>query len=93
MEHPLTADGGGVAEKRLDAGGPIATASALGGLFRARIFLDVVWGYASYPSTRTVDTHIAKLRSKLEGDDPKHKWIETIHGLGYRLNWDNKSMP
>lgn len=45
-------------------------------------FLDVVWGYAAFPTTRTVDTHIASLRSKL---GPGGRAIETVHGVGYRL--------
>jgi DNA-binding response OmpR family regulator len=45
-------------------------------------FLDVVWGYAAFPTTRTVDTHIASLRSKL---GPAGRVIETVHGVGYRL--------
>ena len=48
-------------------------------------FLDVVWGYASFPTTRTVDNHIASLRSKLEPDPERPQWIVTVHGVGYRL--------
>ena len=47
--------------------------------------LEDVWGYESYPSTRTVDTHIAKLRAKIgdSGGDPRY--ILTIHGVGYKF--------
>jgi DNA-binding response OmpR family regulator len=47
--------------------------------------LEDVWGYESYPSTRTVDTHIAKLRAKIgdSGSEPRH--ILTIHGVGYKF--------
>jgi DNA-binding response OmpR family regulator len=48
-------------------------------------FLDVVWGYTAFPTTRTVDNHIASLRSKLEADPDKPRWIKTVHGVGYRL--------
>jgi len=48
-------------------------------------FLDVVWGYAAFPTTRTVDNHIASLRSKIEKDADDPKWIKTVHGIGYRL--------
>ena len=48
-------------------------------------FLDVVWGYAAFPTTRTVDNHIASLRSKLEKNPERPRWIETVHGVGYRL--------
>ena len=47
--------------------------------------LDEVWGYNSYPSTRTVDNHIARLRAKVETnvDEPRH--ILTVHGVGYKF--------
>lgn len=47
--------------------------------------LDEVWGYNSYPSTRTVDNHIARLRQKIESnvDEPQH--IVTVHGVGYKF--------
>ena len=48
-------------------------------------FLDLVWGYTAFPTTRTVDTHIASLRSKLEPDPDAPRWIKTVHGIGYRL--------
>jgi DNA-binding response OmpR family regulator len=48
-------------------------------------FLDVVWGYTAFPTTRTVDTHIAVLRGKIEPDPEKPRWITTVHGVGYRL--------
>ena len=49
-------------------------------------FLDVVWGYAAFPTTRTVDNHIASLRSKLERDPDEPRWIKTVHGVGYKLD-------
>ncbi|MDB6109951.1 MAG: Two component transcriptional regulator, winged helix family [Pedosphaera sp.] len=48
-------------------------------------FLDIVWGYAAFPTTRTVDNHIASLRAKLEPDPEKPRWIKTVHGVGYKL--------
>ncbi len=48
-------------------------------------FLDVVWGYAAFPTTRTIDTHIASLRAKIESNPEQPKWIKTVHGAGYRL--------
>ncbi|MHB8520489.1 MAG: response regulator transcription factor [Limisphaerales bacterium] len=48
-------------------------------------FLDVVWGYAAFPTTRTVDNHIASLRSKLEPNPDQPRWLKTVHGVGYRL--------
>jgi DNA-binding response OmpR family regulator len=48
-------------------------------------FLDVVWGYASFPTTRTVDNHVASLRLKLERHPDRPQWIKTVHGVGYKL--------
>ena len=48
-------------------------------------FLDVVWGYHAYPSTRTVDNFIAALRTKLEADPAHPKHLITVRGVGYRL--------
>ncbi len=47
--------------------------------------LDEVWGYKAYPTTRTVDNHIASLRAKL-GDKPSEpRHLLTVHGVGYRF--------
>lgn len=48
-------------------------------------FLDLVWGYTAFPTTRTVDTHIASLRSKIEKDPDQPRWILTVHSVGYKL--------
>ena len=48
-------------------------------------FLDVVWGYTAFPTTRTVDNHIASLRSLIETRAENPCWIQTVHGVGYRL--------
>ncbi len=48
-------------------------------------FLDVVWGYAAFPTTRTVDNHLASLRAKLEPEPDNPRWLKTVHGVGYRL--------
>ena len=48
-------------------------------------FLDLVWGYASFPTTRTVDMHIASLRQKIEKNPENPRYIHTVHGVGYRL--------
>ncbi len=47
--------------------------------------LDKIWGIEAYPSNRTVDNFIVKLRKKLEDDhkDPRH--ILTVYGFGYKL--------
>ncbi len=48
-------------------------------------FLDAVWGYTAFPTTRTVDNHIASLRAKLEKNPDAPRWIKTVHGVGYKL--------
>jgi len=48
-------------------------------------FLDVVWGVNAFPTTRTVDTHIATLRAKLEPDPEAPRFLKTVHGVGYKL--------
>lgn len=47
--------------------------------------LNEVWGYENYPSTRTIDNHIASLRSKLEQDPSQPCHLITVHGVGYKL--------
>ncbi len=47
--------------------------------------LDAVWGYDTIPFTRTVDTHVAKLRKKIEDRPGDPRWIVTIHRVGYKL--------
>src|ERR1700730_2401003 len=47
--------------------------------------LNEVWGYENYPSTRTVDNHILKLRKKLETDPAQPKHFDTVHSSGYRF--------
>jgi DNA-binding response OmpR family regulator len=48
-------------------------------------FLNEIWGYDRYPTTRTVDAHIAGLRQKLETDPEHPRFIVTVHGLGYKF--------
>jgi DNA-binding response OmpR family regulator len=49
------------------------------------VLLNEVWGYNAFPTTRTVDNQLLKLRQKLESDpaDPKH--LLTIYGAGYKF--------
>lgn len=47
--------------------------------------LDAIWGYDSYPITRTVDVHVAKLRSKIEDNPNKPRHLITIHRKGYKF--------
>jgi DNA-binding response OmpR family regulator len=47
--------------------------------------LDKIWGYERYPSTRTIDNHILKLRKKLQDDPVRAKYIFSVYGEGYRF--------
>ncbi len=49
------------------------------------ILLNEVWGYNAYPTTRTVDNQILKLRQKLEPDPANPKHLLTIYGAGYKF--------
>jgi DNA-binding response OmpR family regulator len=53
-------------------------------LSRDRLLEDV-WGYENYPTTRTVDTHLVRLRQKLEPDPEQPQYFLTVHGTGYRF--------
>ena len=47
--------------------------------------LDKIWGYDKYPTTRTIDNHILKLRKKIETDPSHPEYILSIYGEGYRF--------
>jgi DNA-binding response OmpR family regulator len=77
------------------AGGPLeltrrefqllrALASRPGEVVSRSELLDQVWGLNEYPTTRTVDTHIAALRAKIERDPAKPEHLLTMRGVGYK---------
>jgi len=47
--------------------------------------LSEVWGFENYPSTRTVDNHIAGLRAKLEANPAEPRHLLTVHRVGYKF--------
>ena len=47
--------------------------------------LSDVWGYNCYPTTRTVDNQVLKLRQKLEHDPANPRHFRTVHGVGYKF--------
>jgi DNA-binding response OmpR family regulator len=49
------------------------------------VMLNEVWGYQNYPSTRTVDNHILRLRQKLEADPSNPQHFLTLHRAGYKF--------
>jgi DNA-binding response OmpR family regulator len=46
--------------------------------------LEHVWGLDKYPTTRTVDNHILSLRTKLESEPSRPRYLVTVHGVGYK---------
>lgn len=58
-----------------------------GTLFSRERILSNVWGLNMDPLTNVVDVYIGKLRKKIDSD-PENSMIETVRGLGYRLNLD-----
>ena len=63
-------------------------ASRVGEVVSRDELLDEVWGYDLYPTTRTVDNHIAQLRSKIEKNPTNPKYLITVHSVGYKLTLD-----
>ncbi len=63
-------------------------ASSAGRVVSREELLNEVWGYQNYPSTRTVDNHVLRLRQKLEPDPAEPRYLLTMHGAGYKLVLD-----
>ena len=49
------------------------------------ILLEELWGVECEITTRTVDQHIVRLRQKIEDDPSRPRWLQTVHGAGYRF--------
>lgn len=60
-------------------------ASRVGEVVSRDDLLNEVWGYESYPASRTVDNHVAGLRAKLEKNSSEPEHIKTVHGVGYKF--------
>jgi len=56
-----------------------------GEVVKRDVLLDKIWGYEKYPTTRTIDNHILKLRKKVEEDPARPKYILSVYGEGYRF--------
>jgi len=50
------------------------------------MILNSVWGYESFPNTRTVDAHVVRIRQKLEAIPGTPQHFLTIHAVGYRFS-------
>jgi DNA-binding response OmpR family regulator len=57
-----------------------------GRVFSRLDLLDVIQGVRYEGYERTIDTHVKNLRAKVEEDPRKPRHIETVYGVGYRLN-------
>ncbi|MFA6690823.1 MAG: winged helix-turn-helix domain-containing protein, partial [Saccharofermentanales bacterium] len=59
-------------------------ASHQGQVMSREQILSQVWGYDYFGDTRTVDTHIKRIRQKIDTDNPKYALI-TVYGVGYKF--------
>jgi two-component system, OmpR family, response regulator len=70
-------------------------AGSPGKVFSREMILESVWGVEWDGFERMIDSHIKRIRSKLEKNSAQPEWIETIWGIGYRFtdNYDNIVIP
>ena len=54
-----------------------------GVVFTREQLMDRVWGYRDYAGGRVVDSHVARIRRKLQEDGQEPRFIRTVHGVGY----------
>jgi len=76
-------DGGEVPLTPLEFEILAALASEPGVVFTREQLMDRVWGYRDYAGGRVVDSHVARLRRKLQEDGQEPRFIRTVHGVGY----------
>jgi DNA-binding response OmpR family regulator len=76
----VTFDGKSIELTRMEFGLLVLLLENPGRVFSREELLNRVWGYERTPTTRTVDTHVVQLRTKLRAD-----LIESVRGIGYRL--------
>lgn len=76
----VTFEGQSIPMTRMEYGLLVLLLEHPGRVFSREELLNQVWGYERTPSTRTVDTHVVQLRTKLRAD-----LIESVRGIGYRL--------
>lgn len=71
---------------RMEAGMLAVLFAHPGEVITRQRFLSEVWGVGRYPTTRTVDVHVARLREKLGAGEGRDAWIHTVQGAGYRFD-------
>ena len=57
-------------------------------IFKREVLLELVWDYDYLGDSRLVDTHIRRLRAKIETDPSNPTRVQTARGLGYKLAGD-----
>jgi DNA-binding response OmpR family regulator len=62
-----------------------ALAERAGEVVSREEILEKVWGYDVFPSTRTIDNFILRLRRRFEPDPERPRYLHTLRGVGYRL--------
>jgi two-component system alkaline phosphatase synthesis response regulator PhoP len=61
-----------------------------GKVFTRDFLLEQLWGYDYLGDTRTVDVHVRRIRQKIEEDPSLPKYLKTIHGIGYKFQYDEE---
>jgi DNA-binding response OmpR family regulator len=67
-----------------------ALAAEPGVVFTREQLMDRVWGYRDYAGGRVVDSHVARLRRKLQEDGQEPRFVRTVHGVGYAFQESSK---
>lgn len=61
-----------------------------GKVFTRDFLLEQLWGYDYLGDTRTVDVHMRRLRQKIEEDPANPRFLKTVHGIGYKFQYEEK---
>lgn len=70
-----------------------ALAERAGQIVTREDILDLVWGYEVFPSTRTIDNFIARLRKRFERNPEEPAHFHTVRGVGYRFTTEPAAHP
>lgn len=61
-----------------------------GKVFTRDFLLEQLWGYDYLGDTRTVDVHMRRLRQKIEKDPSSPVYLKTVHGIGYKFQFEQR---
>jgi DNA-binding response OmpR family regulator len=89
--HRVSVDGHEVALTPLEFEILLTLAREPGVVFTREQLMDRVWGYRDYAGGRVVDSHVARIRRKLDEDGTEPRFIRTVHGVGYAFREDEAS--